>query len=69
MENLINEIEQKSNNIYENKVNINIKNKGSGKENESGYYNLNSNINNIKYLEKYYNIDKITWDGNCLFFY
>ena len=69
MENLINEIEQESKNNTEIKINnTDEKNKINNNKNESGYYNLNSNIKNVNDLEKYYNLDRITGDGNCLFY-
>ena len=69
LENLINEIEQESKNNTEIKINnTDEKNKINNKKNESGYYNLNSNIKNVNDLEKYYNLDRITGDGNCLFY-
>ena len=69
LENLINEIEQETTNDSEIKINNkDIKNKTYNIKNELGYYNVNSNINNMKELEKYYHIDDITGDGNCLFY-
>ena len=69
LENLINEIEQESKNNTEIKINnTDEKNKINNNKNESGYYNLNSNIKNVYDLEDYYNIDRITGDGNCLFY-
>ena len=44
------------------------KKKSNDNKNEFGYYNLNNYIHNIKILKKYYNIDTITEDGNCLFY-
>ena len=66
LDNLINEIEQEANDGSINKNNNKIIKNNN--KNESGFYNLNCNIHSLKILKKYYHIDKITEDENCLFY-